>query len=73
LKSKALSPALRSNKDRKALPIFSKEELKLNSELGKREKQMEKVFDNDFLTVSLAKRRSSATSSELSCSSDERS
>jgi len=35
---------------------------------------MEKVFDNDFLTVSLAKRRSSsATSSELSCSSDERS
>jgi hypothetical protein len=65
---------LRSNKDRKALPIFSKEELKLNSELGKHEKQMEKVFDNDFLTVSLAKRRSSsATSSELSCSSDERS
>jgi hypothetical protein len=57
LKSKALSPALRPNKDRRAIPIFSKEESKLKSELGKREKQMEKVFDNDFLTVSLAKRR----------------
>lgn len=73
-KLKLMSLALRTAKaEKRSVPILGWEESK-KKESGnlKQVESMEKVFDNEYLTVSIAKRRrSSATSSELSQSSDD--